>query len=309
MRIYNTSDISPSAGAPWKATSIDFLQKAYGEPLALLSKSIVALSTTYVPGTCYTVSGTYSYEPLAGYEFSNGLCVFDDEVFSYDGFTARPGDFFFGKMDITNDPFADPTTFSDTSIHNIHNIRKMSIVGGTSSPPTYTIPVDVTSMPQYKLNQSFYDMVVNYFSFNNGRVNLLERQVTGTSYISFGPPFYTSPNWVDMKFDLAPHWIGVTLSPPQYLVTSINKYGGGTSSLRVEFRGMIKLASLSATDRFYTMATGSRPKYTIQKSLISYNTGSTIPMTALTDGQLQCIMGGFSAGMEIDISPLSYWVV
>jgi hypothetical protein len=136
MKKVNTSTIAPGAGYPPSKKGLDFLQQSYQEVVANLAQALIGNvpSTTlgYVLYGCIrtSLSGT-------NYAFTAGAIYFNGEIYAVDAIasvsitTAAVL-----TLTVTNDPIADPTTFSDGSIQSVHNVRKLVISNGTLGSAT-----------------------------------------------------------------------------------------------------------------------------------------------------------------------------
>jgi len=126
-----TSDISAGSRMPIKKGTIDFLQLAYQQPLSALAQRIIG--TNYDPTKAYVLYG------LTGSmgSISAGALFFNGEVYLCDGDSSGlpcgGSNVAVLNIAITNySSDADPVTFSDGSVYNIHNIRKVAISCGAS---------------------------------------------------------------------------------------------------------------------------------------------------------------------------------
>ena len=125
------SDISAGSMMPIKKGTIDFLQLAYQQPLSALAQRIIG--TNYDPTKAYVL---YGLTGSSG-NITAGALFFNGEVYLCDGDSSGlpcgGGNVSVLNIAITNySSDADPVTFSDGSVYNIHNIRKVAISCGAS---------------------------------------------------------------------------------------------------------------------------------------------------------------------------------
>ncbi len=133
MKILSIASITDSSRFPVKKGTLQFIQDAYKESLADTVKSLIGAS--YNPATMYVMSGVLNTGTLPVYTFSAGVIFYNGEIFDLDAtsFSATGSNvatFAIIQTQYTTD--ADPVTFTDTTVRNIHNIRKMQLVQGLS---------------------------------------------------------------------------------------------------------------------------------------------------------------------------------
>lgn len=133
MKILNISPITDSSLFPVKKGTLQFLQDAYKENFASLIQALIG--PTYNSSVIYVLSGMTNTGTLPTYTVSAGAIFYNGEVFQFDAasFTAsgsNVGVFSIIQTQYTTD--ADPVTFSDLTVRNIHNIRKMLLSQGAS---------------------------------------------------------------------------------------------------------------------------------------------------------------------------------
>lgn len=142
MRTINTSYINSASGMPFKSGTMDHLQLAYKEITADTIRA--AIGTNYDPTKTYRIYGAQLLGSLSDdYPNTEGAIFYNGEVYHVDavgGLGTYMGDTF--GLTISQTQYtvnADPVTFTDTSVHNIHDIKKMvyfnSLVGGADSLP------------------------------------------------------------------------------------------------------------------------------------------------------------------------------
>jgi hypothetical protein len=133
MRILSNTNITNTAQLPIKKGTIKFLQDAHKETVISLVKAMVGSS--YSNLTLYVLFGCVDSGSGLSHNISEGAIVILDEIYQIDAvaFTSASGEvpiLNFLVQQYTTD--ADPVTFTDLSVHNVHNIRKYEIVSGAS---------------------------------------------------------------------------------------------------------------------------------------------------------------------------------
>ena len=133
MKKLDVSSITDSSEFPVKKGTLQFLQDAYSENLAALLIGIIG--NTYNPGTVYILYGCTNSLTAPAYNVAAGAIFYNGEVFYVDvaTFTASGGNtaiFSIVVSQYTVD--ADPVTFTDFAVRNVHNIRKIQISQGAS---------------------------------------------------------------------------------------------------------------------------------------------------------------------------------
>ena len=132
-RIYDVSAVTDSAQIPIKQGTLQFLQDMNTERFAALI--IALIGPSYTTSTVYVLSGVVNTGSETNYIISSGAAFYNGEVFLIDPatFTVTGGNvavFNIGVTQYTTN--ADPVTFTDTTIHNVHNIRKLVVSGAAS---------------------------------------------------------------------------------------------------------------------------------------------------------------------------------
>lgn len=133
MKILDNSDITNTAQLPIKKGTIAFLQDSHKETVISLFKAMVG--STYYVLTPYVLFGLEDSGSGLSHNISGGAIVILGEIFQVDAvaFTSAPGEVPYLNFIVdqyTTD--ADPVTFTDLSVHDVHNIRKYEIVSATS---------------------------------------------------------------------------------------------------------------------------------------------------------------------------------
>ncbi len=137
MKILKLDDITGAASMPLKKGTLQFLQDSYKEAINALGIGLVGSS--YNPNTVYALSGCINTGVSGGYVISSGAVFYQGEVYLVDAvsFTPTGTDTAILDLDIENYSInADPVTFTDTTTHSIHNIRKVTIGAGSSGTGT-----------------------------------------------------------------------------------------------------------------------------------------------------------------------------
>lgn len=133
MKILDVSSITDSARMPIKSGTLAFLQQAYGEALTGIIVSLIG--PTYSPSTMYVLSGCVNTGAGSNYTISSGYVFFNGEIYSVPsaGFSTTGTDvpiFVLLVNQFTTN--ADPVTFTDSSVKNVHNIRQVLVQSGAS---------------------------------------------------------------------------------------------------------------------------------------------------------------------------------
>jgi hypothetical protein len=133
MKILDNSNITNTAQLPIKKGTIAFLQDAHKETVISLFKAMVGSSYNVL--TPYVLFGLNDSGSGLIHNISEGAIVILGEIYQVDAvaFTSASGEVPYLNFLVdqyTTD--ADPVTFTDLSVHDVHNIRKYEIVSGTS---------------------------------------------------------------------------------------------------------------------------------------------------------------------------------
>lgn len=167
-----TSDISAGARMPLKQGTLEFLQQAYQQPLNALAQRIIG--TTYDPTKAYVLYGLTgsSGSITAGALFFNGevyLCDGDSSGLPCAGANVSVLNIAISQY-TTN---ADPVTFSDGAIYDVHDIRKVAITCGASGSGDvcdYTdlvpVPVEVKTVVPYTTMGTGFQAIPNLETFS-----------------------------------------------------------------------------------------------------------------------------------------------
>lgn len=133
MKILNTAPISNISQFPVKKGTLQFLQDANKEAFAAVMISLIG--PTYNLATVYILSGVLNSLTAPAYNISTGYGFYNGELFIIDAtsFTALGSNVALFQINTTQYTVdADPVTFTNTVIMNVHDIRKIQIVQGAS---------------------------------------------------------------------------------------------------------------------------------------------------------------------------------
>lgn len=133
MNILDISSWTDSSEFRVKRGTIQFLQLAYQQIVTATLQAL--LSPSYNPATVYVLFGVQNSLTAPFYSITGGAIFYQGEVFLVDAttFTAtgsNVGVFKIVTTQYTTD--ADPVTFTDSAVRNVHNIRKIQVVQGAS---------------------------------------------------------------------------------------------------------------------------------------------------------------------------------
>jgi len=145
MKILDNSNITNTAQLPIKKGTIAFLQDSHKETVISLFKAMVG--STYNVLTPYVLFGLNDSGSGLSHNISGGAIVILGEIFQVDAvaFTSASGEVPYLNSIVdqyTTD--ADPVTFTDLSVHDVHNIRKYEIVSATSGDIAFSTLVRPT---------------------------------------------------------------------------------------------------------------------------------------------------------------------
>lgn len=143
MRIIDITPITDAAEFPVKKGTLQFLQDSYTEIVSGIVQAL--LSPNYNPGTVYILYGVINATPPPIYTISSGFAFYNGELFFIDATSFSTVGSNTAIIQIVTTQYttdADPVILTDSTSHNMHNIRKMQIVEGASG----TGIVDVSSL-------------------------------------------------------------------------------------------------------------------------------------------------------------------
>jgi hypothetical protein len=133
MKILDVTPITDASEFPVKKGTLQFLQDAHQETMAALIEALIGAA--YNPAVVYILVGVVNSGTYPAYSITAGAAFYNGEVFLIDPatFTATGSNVAIFQIVVsqyTTD--ADPVTFTDTTVRNVHNIRKLQIVQGAT---------------------------------------------------------------------------------------------------------------------------------------------------------------------------------
>lgn len=134
---YLTSPITTSALAPLKTGTVNFLQDAHKDDSAQLALAMIQSLTngSYSTTTAYALWGCTITEGGSFRSIAPGAIFYNGEIYEQSGVIV-PGvsSNIVGNFTTSyfTDPTADPVTLSDTTTHNMHQIKTIDFSAGTS---------------------------------------------------------------------------------------------------------------------------------------------------------------------------------
>ena len=133
MRILDLSQVTDSSQIKIKKGTFQLLQDASYE--ALQAIVIAAIGSSYDPAKIYIMYGCKNAGTGNSYNISAGAIFYNGEIYQVDATSfstsgSQVGVFSIVISQYTNN--ADPVTFTDGVVRNVHNIRKIKISGGIS---------------------------------------------------------------------------------------------------------------------------------------------------------------------------------
>lgn len=133
MKILDVSSVTDSSQMPVKSGTLEFIQLSYREVVAAMMQALIGPG--YDPAVVYILYGVVDSGTLPVYNISAGMAFYNGEVFPVDAasFSAAGANVaVFQQVQTQFTTDADPVTFSDSAVRNIHNIRKLQIVQGAT---------------------------------------------------------------------------------------------------------------------------------------------------------------------------------
>lgn len=133
-RIINTAPLSDVAGMPFSSGSLDQIQESYFETNNELLKAMIGKE--YDPTKSYRIEGAQMTNTSGtNYTVASGSIFYNGEIYLVDslGITSFSSGIGLTVSITQNTINADPVTLTDTSVVNIHNIRKLKYVNSASS--------------------------------------------------------------------------------------------------------------------------------------------------------------------------------
>lgn len=148
MKQLNVSTITDSSQLPIKSGTLQFLQDMNSE---LFKGIMIALiGPGYNAGTVYILSGAGNTGTAPAYNIATGFAFYNGELFYIpaSAFTVSGGNTAIFSILTTqyagNGVNADPVTFTDASVQNIHNIRQLQVTGGASGAINYSAAINIS---------------------------------------------------------------------------------------------------------------------------------------------------------------------
>jgi hypothetical protein len=137
MKKLTVSGISDSAQFKFKSGTLQFLQDANSEAFAALCQALIGVN--YSSAQVYILWGCINTGTGDSYIVSAGAVFYAGEIYLVDAttFSLNANVAIFSLVTTQYQTNADPVTFSDSSVHNIHDIRKMAVVAGTTGTMNY----------------------------------------------------------------------------------------------------------------------------------------------------------------------------
>lgn len=133
MKKLIVTGITDSAQLKIKTGTLQFLQDANAE--AFQAVIIAAIGPTYSPTIVYKLYGVINSGTGNAYAISAGAVFYGGEVYLVDAVTFTASGVQVGVLNIVVTQYttnADPVTLTDSTVVNVHNIRKMVISAGTT---------------------------------------------------------------------------------------------------------------------------------------------------------------------------------
>ncbi len=210
MRKLDVSAVSDSAQILIKKGTLQFLQDAHTELFAQLLIGLIGPG--YDPAVVYVFNGVKNTGAGANYIFGAGAVFYNGEIYRVDAtsFSTTGSNVpVFTEVTTQYTTDADPVTFSDTTTHNVHNIRKLMLSSAASASgiadytdavfPNFPIPAQV--------NLTGSGVSGSYPNYNiDGPNGIVVPKLKGTYHVGNGAP-------VEVTISL-----GVTLPNANYTV-------------------------------------------------------------------------------------------
>lgn len=135
-KILTTSVSDPTIGQPLTAKSLEFLQNANKEISLGFAQAMV--------GESYDVTKAYVLKGLDAYgtnQYREGWLLWNGEVYYSAGkaSTTAFSNVAVMTITVTNDATADPLTFTDLVVRNVHNVRRLVLSDAVSGTGTFDL--------------------------------------------------------------------------------------------------------------------------------------------------------------------------
>lgn len=156
MRKLILTDINSAAGMPIKSGTLQHIQNAYTEMILEEAKGKVGPS--YATSSKYCLSGMIPSLGSGFTFYSAGTVLYNNEV--YYSPAQSISDFFFpnvARFYIVQTQYttnADPVEFSDTSVHNVHDIYNIVLDSGLTSSTVWNLN-ELIYVNGYKRNPTY----------------------------------------------------------------------------------------------------------------------------------------------------------
>jgi hypothetical protein len=131
MKILDITSITNSSQMPLKKGSLQFLQDSYREIVQAVMQALIGVG--YDPNVVYVLYGCVNSSTAPVFNVSSGAVFYAGRVYFFNAasFTsAQAAVLSIVQTQYTTD--ADPVTFTDTAVRNIHNIFSMQVADGVS---------------------------------------------------------------------------------------------------------------------------------------------------------------------------------
>ena len=131
MKILDPSSITNTSQMPLKKGTLQFLQDSYREIVQAVMQALIG--TGYNPATVYVLYGCVNTSTAPLYNVTAGAIFYAGKIYVFNSasFTAaNTAVISIIQTQYTTD--ADPVTFTDTTVRNIHNIFNMQVSDGAA---------------------------------------------------------------------------------------------------------------------------------------------------------------------------------
>lgn len=133
MKKLDISPISDSSQMPLKKGTLQFLQDSYYEIVNAVMSALVGPG--YDPTVVYMLYGGINGATAPAYNITAGAVFYNGEVFLMDGAAFTTTGTNVAVISIIQTQYttdADPVTFTDSAVRNVHNIRKIQVTQGAA---------------------------------------------------------------------------------------------------------------------------------------------------------------------------------
>lgn len=174
MKILNVTPITDSKQLKIKKGTLQFLQDANYEAFQAVVRA--SIGSAYNPSLVYIMFGCVNSGTGNSYDITAGAVFYNGEIYLVDATSfiaagSNVGVFQAITTQYTNN--ADPVTYTDSSVGNVHNIRKFQIVQGatgsgvsdfsTAAPFSFTVnaPVNIKGTGAVTVSGSYPNLTVD----------------------------------------------------------------------------------------------------------------------------------------------------